>query len=176
MGLEEALLPAAEGVLERVRQHLRGDEADAHRRLHRHGEGVDVDVDPHAAAAVEMGDRVGDAAEIGAERHRVAVLALAVGELVVEELEAFDPAGERLEMLGRLEVPRLQADHRDDHREVVLDPVLDLAERDVGVGRRPPRAVRPSTFWTPRKYWSLPAPSKSGAIISRFQNGVPFAR
>ena len=107
------------------------------------GTGVDLDllgdhVDAHAVPAVEMPDRRGDAADVGTERN----LGLAgrgdagFAEFLVEQLQRLDPAGEHGVVLARLGAAGLHAHEADDHREVVLDPVIDF--RELGLHRFEP--------------------------------------
>ena len=88
------------------------------------------DVDPDALAAVEVADRGGDAADVGAERHLVAEGRGDAGlaELLVEQLQRLDAPREHHVVVAGVGAARLQPDHADDHRQVVLHPVLDLGE------------------------------------------------
>ena len=77
-----------------------------------------------------MADRGGDAADVGAERHLVAEGRGDAGlaELLVEQLQRLDAAGEHDVVVAGVGAARLHADHADDHRQVVLHPVLHLGE------------------------------------------------
>ena len=117
-------------MAEGVGQQFRNQQADAAGRG-----GVDHDflgdhVDADALTAVEVPDRGGDAADVGAERHLVAKRGGNPGlaQLLVEQLQRLHPAGEHDEVLAGAGVARLHSNQTDDHRQMVLDPVLHLGE------------------------------------------------
>ena len=110
-GLDEPAVAADEGVAEGVGQDLGDQQADAAGgvRVDDHLLGDDVDAD--ALAAVEMADRGGDAADVGAERHLVAEGRGDAGlaELLVEQLQRLDAAGEHDVVVAGVGAARLHA-------------------------------------------------------------------
>ena len=62
-----------------------------------------MDVHTHTGAGIEIGNRIGDTAEIGAQLD-LAIVAFerSARHLFVEQLQAFDPAGEILHLFGNV--------------------------------------------------------------------------
>ena len=129
----EAFLAAFEGMFQRIGEKLGKEQPDARGPVDLYLDGVAIHIDADRAAPLQMTDRRGDAADIGAERHPLGARGrdARLGHFLIEKLQALDAAGKRRKALFARLGARLHADHADDHRQMVLHPVLDLAQHRV---------------------------------------------
>ena len=131
--LDGAALAASEGVLEGVGQQFVDHQPGGHGDIDRDRPGIDLEIEPDALHGVRLHHRCGDLAEIGAEIDRIG--RPVVRERAIEQTERIDASGKTIEALGGgiiRDAARFEADQRRDHLQVVLHPVLQLAQQHVG--------------------------------------------
>jgi len=137
--LDAAPAPGRERVLERIAHQLGHQQAEGHRHLqrggHRHHVGSQRDAAPRGADGVaQVAQQV---AHVIAQRHGVQVARLV--ELFVHQRHRVDTRRALVQRVASRPVrqgPPLQAEQALHHLQVVLDPVVDLAQQGLALGQR----------------------------------------